>query len=89
MDPQQAWFELIAAFHAGDWPCVRERADALLEWMQQVGFPPETLFPVSAVGDRSLDLPQTLGDDWNRTVATAACRFARKMAAAHIGPADS
>ena len=64
MDPQAAWDQLLAAYAAGDWDLIEERATELLEWLDRDGFPPKVL------GRAELD------PDWDRALARAGCRFA-------------
>lgn len=80
MDPQVAWLELIDAFHELDWERVRDLADGLLHWMRHGGFPPETM----AVRKPEIGIPmeptRSLGCEWNRSVALAACSYALDLA---------
>ena len=64
MDPQAAWEQLLAAYAAGDWDAIEERANALIGWLDRGGFPPKVL-----------ENPG-LGADWNRALALAGCLFA-------------
>ena len=68
MDPQTTWNELLQAWSSRKWEAVIELSQALLGWLADGGFPPET------------QLPNELGADWNREVAFAACQFARQRA---------
>ena len=63
MDPQAAWDQLLAAYAAGDWDILEDRATDLIAWLDRGGFPPKIL-------DRD-DLP-----DWNRALAYEGCRLA-------------
>lgn len=69
MDPQTAWDDLLAAFAAGDWHSVEELADGLKTWLERGGFPPQAV-----TGD-------DMGDEWDRAMAMAGCRFALARAA--------
>lgn len=80
MDPQVAWQELLDAFQQSDWDRVHELAEGLLHWMNRRGFPPETLVFNSAVNGGLNKPSQSLGPDWNRSVAQAACRYAVDLA---------
>ena len=80
MDPQVAWQELIDAFHDLDWERVRDLADGLLHWMQHGGFPPETMAVSKPVDGRQIAPARSLGNDWNRRVAQAACCYALDLA---------
>ena len=80
MDPQVAWKELMEAFHRLDWDRVRDLAEGLLQWMNRSGFPPETSAGVFVSADVTIEPPQSLGPDWNRAVAQAACRYALDLA---------
>jgi len=80
MDPQAAWLELMDAFHQLDWDRVRDLAEGLLHWMDRGGFPPETATVSKAADDASNEPSRTLGSEWNRTVAQAACRYALDLA---------
>lgn len=66
MDPQASWEQLLEVFADGDWERVDELADALLTWLERDGFPPR-----ATTGS-------DLGQDWDRAVAQAACRFAQE-----------
>ena len=64
MDPQATWDQLLAAFAAGDWDIIEERATDLLAWLDRGGFPPKVL-------------PRSdLGDNGNHALARAGCWFA-------------
>ena len=79
MDPNAAWLELMDAFRQLDWDRVHELAEGLLQWMDRDGFPPETSVRNSANGVVA-DSLWSLGSEWNRTVAQAACRYAVNLA---------
>lgn len=80
MDPQATWFELMNVFQSGDWKRVRDLAEALLQWLNRGGFPPETLVS-KATSDGGLSgPPQSLGPGWNRVVSLAASRYALDLA---------
>lgn len=64
MDPQATLNELLAAVESREWDRVDELSEALLEWMQRGGFPPQTLGS------------QKLGKQWHRAVATFVCHAA-------------
>ena len=57
MDPQTTWDELLEARLKRDWNQAEELANALLDWMQRSGFPPDT------AGNRQL------GTRWHHAVA--------------------
>ncbi len=63
MDPQTTWQLMLEAYCEGDMAAAMEAAEDLVNWLTRGGFPPQVL------------LGQPLDDDWNRTVAEAACRF--------------
>lgn len=63
MDPQAAWDQLLAAYAAGDWDAIEERATELLSWLDRGGFPPRVL-------------RQNLGPEWDSSLARAGCLFA-------------
>jgi len=63
-----------------DWHRVRDLAEGLLQWMDRGSFPPETAPVSKAADDPSNESPRTLGSEWNRTVAQAACRYALDLA---------
>jgi hypothetical protein len=63
MDPQTTWEQLLAAYAAGDWDLIEERATDLLAWLNRGGFPPKVL------------TNQNFGD-WDRILAPAGCEFA-------------
>ena len=64
MDPQATWEQLLAAYAAGDWDLIEERATELIEWLDRGGFPPKVL------------THSDLGEDGNRVLARAGCLFA-------------
>jgi hypothetical protein len=55
---------VLAAYGAGDWDLIEERATDLLAWLDRGGFPP-TVLPRGE-----------LGEDGNRVLARAGCLFA-------------
>ena len=61
MDPQAAWGQLLAAYAAGDWDILEERATDLIEWLDRGGFPPMIL--------KQPDIDPEL----NRALARAGC----------------
>ena len=61
MDPQVTWTELLQARLDRDWDRAEELAENLLDWLNNRGFPPET------VGRRPI------GRGWHRTVAHFVC----------------
>jgi len=68
MDPQVTWDDLLSAYADGDWNHVEELAEALLDWLQRGGFPPRAV-----TGSH-------MGQDWDRVIALAGCRFAVRQA---------
>ena len=64
MDPQATWDQLLAAYAAGDWDLIEERATDLLAWLDRGGFPPKVLTHCD------------LGEDGNRVLTRAGCLFA-------------
>jgi len=64
MDPQTAWDDLLAAIADGEWHRVEELAEGLRTWLKRGGFPPRAV------------TGSDLGQDWDRTIALAGCRFA-------------
>jgi hypothetical protein len=68
MDPQVAWDQLLAAYTAGDWDTLEERATDLIAWLDRGGFPPTIL-----------NQPD-LDPDWNRALARAGCFHALETA---------
>lgn len=61
MDPQATLRDLLAALEDRDWDRIDELSEALLQWMERGGFPPQTLGS------------DKLGKQWHRTVATFVC----------------
>ena len=55
MDPQAAWDQLLAAYAAGDWDVIEERATDLLAWLDRGGFPP------TIIRQPELDAPARVG----------------------------
>lgn len=68
MDPQATWRLMCEVWIEHDWQQLHDAAEALLNWMNRNGFPPETV-----PGFR-------MGSLWNQAVATAVCRFADDLA---------
>lgn len=64
MDPQAAWEQLLAAYAAGDWDILEERATNLIAWLDRGGFPPTILHQ-----------PE-FDSELNRALAHAGCHFA-------------
>lgn len=67
MDPQVAWEQLFAAYAAGDWDILEDRATDLIGWLDRGGVPPTIL-----------DQPD-LDSDWNRALARAGCAYALRL----------
>jgi len=64
LGPQAAWEQLLAAYSAGDWDQIQERATDLIAWLDRGGFPP-------------LIVPNSeLDPNWNRALARAGCLYA-------------
>lgn len=72
MDPQTTWKLLIEEWTQGNWIDVYELAEALQQWLERGGFPPDTCGS------------EHVGFDWNRTVAMAVCEFTLRIAVAGI-----
>ena len=64
MDPQATWDQLLAAYVAGDWDVIEERAHELLEWLDRGGFPPKIL------------QIEDIDPEWNSVLAQAGCHYA-------------
>jgi hypothetical protein len=73
MDPQATWDQLLAAYAAGDWEQIEERATDLLAWLDRGGFPPTII-----------QQPE-LDGDWNRTLARAGCVHALEVVRSEWG----
>lgn len=61
MDPQSAWEEMLTEIAAGDYHEAELRAEGLMEWLNQDGFPPQTVYRV-------------LSDEWDRMICRYVCR---------------
>jgi hypothetical protein len=72
MDPQASWDQLLEAYADGDWDRVQDLAEGLRHWLSRGGFPPR-----ATTGS-------DLGQDWDREIALAACRFARAKAMTEV-----
>ena len=70
MDPQAAWEQLLDAYQDADWPAATQAAEALSDWLDRGGFPPQTQ------PQRRLDAA------WNLEIARAACRHVIALAPA-------
>ena len=68
MDPQRTWTDLLTAWQNRDWESVLELAEALRDWLDKGGFPPE------------VEYPKDLGGDFNAAIARAASEFAAHRA---------
>lgn len=64
MDAEATLRDLLAALEDHDWDRIDELTEALLQWMERGGFPPQTL-----------GSPK-LGKQWHRTIATFICHAA-------------
>lgn len=64
MDSQATWEQLLDAYSDHDWESTEESANALLQWLEHGGFPPQT------VRHRDLRPPA------NRLIAMATCHLA-------------
>jgi hypothetical protein len=67
MDPQACWDQLLAAYAAGDWEQIEERATDLLAWLDRGGFPPAII------------RQPEIGSDWNVALARAGCFHALEV----------
>lgn len=67
MDPQACWDQLLAAYAAGEWDQIEERATDLLAWLDRGGFPP------TIIRRPSIDA------DWNHVLARAGCLCALEI----------
>ncbi len=63
MDPQAAWDEMLSAYRDRDPERVQPHADALNEWLQKGGFPPNT------------GAGPAMGMDWHRRLTQAGVAF--------------
>lgn len=48
MDPNATWNGLLQAFREDDWSAAIDFAEALAEWLNRGGFPPQILTEVAA-----------------------------------------
>lgn len=67
MDPQACWDQLLAAYAAGEWDQIEERATDLLAWLDRGGFPP------TIIRQPELDAY------WNHALARAGCVHALEV----------
>ena len=67
---------------------LRDLADGLLQWMNGGGFSPETSVVRKPVDGSRNEPPKSLGPNWNRTVAQAACRYALDLANQVLNDSD-
>lgn len=63
MDPQESYNRMIDAWINRDWSEVAELAEALLDWLDKGGFPPEPSYP------------KDMGREWNERVVRATSNF--------------
>ena len=68
MDPQVTWNQLLDAWVEAEWERVVFLADALLQWIENGGFPPET------------NANFRMGAEWNLAIVPGACKFAAERA---------
>lgn len=71
MDPQAAWDEILTAIVQRDWDRAFETSEALLSWMKNGGFPPQTS------GDHAASVEQCDGGI-RLPVGTSACQTGKK-----------
>jgi len=64
MDPNANLYDLLAALKERDWDRVDELSEVLLLWMENGGFPPQT------IGDAKL------GKRWHQAITTFVCQLA-------------
>ena len=64
MDPQESYLRLLNAWINREWEEVAELSQALLDWLDKGGFPPEPHYP------------KEMGNEWNTIVVRAICDFA-------------
>lgn len=64
MDAEATLRDLLTALEDRDWDRIDELTEALLQWMERGGFPPQ-----------ALGSPK-LGKQWHRTIATFVCHAA-------------
>ena len=76
MDVQVTWNSLLEEWANRNWLDVTELAEALLDWLEQNGFPPKTS-----------NAPE-LGYEWHAAVAKAAALYALKHAEAVLNDPD-
>lgn len=67
MDPQATLTAIFEAINEKDWEQAIELSEALLNWMQRGGFPPQVAGPESP------------GQQWHREMARCICRLAMSM----------
>lgn len=68
MDPQESYKRLLRAWMNRDWSDLAELAQAMLDWLDKGGFPPEPYYPLE------------MGREWNTLVVRATCQFALSRA---------
>ena len=69
MDPSQCWNDMLIAYATKQWQEARESAEALLEWLEKGGFPPQP-----TIGTTTLSFTSQLDAEFSRAICLAACR---------------
>lgn len=69
MDPSQCWDDMLVAYATKQWQEARGCAEALLEWLERGGFPPQP-----TIGTTTLSFTTQLDADFSRVLCLAACR---------------
>ena len=81
MDPTASWDMMLSAYKESNWEEALEYAEALLGWLRQGGFPPQT----SVGSSNGTVLIQFENDAVNRSTADAVARAIALEAARKAG----
>ena len=68
MDPNTAWNNMLAGYATKQWADAVPHAEALLDWLEAGGFPPQP-----TIGSTTGNLTCQLDAEFSAAICTAAC----------------
>ena len=68
MDPNAAWNNMLAGYATKQWADAVSHAEALLDWLEAGGFPPQP-----TIGSTTGNLTCQLDAEFSAAICTAAC----------------